>query len=208
MKQDSINRYCNMMEEVKLRTSVIHAFGANTTNAVYKATTIESVYLQFRKILELIAFGSLVANESVYATVYQDYAKEWRAKRLLERLEQVNPGFYPRPIDEVPSKQSRVKIDWVNVASGFLNKDEFIELYEQSSSLIHSPNPFKPPTDYSSAEKRMQEWDEKIRRLLNCHLIHLVGDPNIYLVHMKEADGKVHHYTFGPSSGPPGATAT
>jgi hypothetical protein len=208
MKQDSINRYCNMMEEVKLRTRVIHAFAANTTNAVYKATTIESVYLQFRKILELIAFGSLVANESVYSTVYLDYAKEWRAKRLLERLEQVNPGFYPRPIDEVPSKQSGVKIDWVDVATGFLTKDEFVELYEQSSSLIHSPNPFKPQTDYASAERRMREWDEKIRRLLNCHQIHLVGDPNIYLVHMKEADGKVHHYTFGPSAGPPGAIAT
>ena len=208
MKQDAINRYCHMMEEVKRRTRVIHSFTANATNAVYKATTIESIYLQFRKILELIAFGSLVANESVYSAVYADYAKEWRAKRLLERLEQVNPGFYPRPIEEVPSKRPGAKMDWLDVASGFLTKDEFIELYAQSSALIHSPNPFKPPTDYASAEKRMREWDEKIRRLLNCHQIHLVGDPNIYLVHMKEADGKVHHYIFGLSAGPPGAIVT
>jgi hypothetical protein len=54
--------------------------------ALYKATTIESVYLQFRKILELIALGSLVANKNEFSKVYNDFAKCWNAQYLLKDL--------------------------------------------------------------------------------------------------------------------------
>jgi hypothetical protein len=36
------------------------------THTVYKASTVETVYLQFRKIIELIAMGSIVANKEKF----------------------------------------------------------------------------------------------------------------------------------------------
>src|SRR6266446_9457801 len=91
------NQYCSLMEEIRLRTNVLNAFIEGNATAVYKATNIESTYLQFRKILELVAFGSLVANREAFSVVYTEFARFWNARRLLEDIERVNPGFYPEP---------------------------------------------------------------------------------------------------------------
>ena len=199
MEQDSINRYCAQMEEIKRRTSVVVALLKKETHVVYAATNIEAVYLQFRKILELIAFGSLVANKQVYSAVYSDYASHWRSKQLLKKLSEVNPDFYPQPIKEVPSQKPGIKNDLEHKTTGFLTKEEFVELYDQSSSLIHVPNPFSTPINYELAEKEINNWSGKIKELLNSHIIQLVGDPNFHLIHMKEdRDDRVHHYAFAP----------
>lgn len=87
MQTDDIVKYCNLMEEVKRRMNVINAFGSGASHALYKATTVESVYLQLRKILELIAFGSLVANKQLFSQVYADFSKLWNAKKLLADIE-------------------------------------------------------------------------------------------------------------------------
>src|SRR5437868_15459887 len=93
--QSAADQYCTLMEEVKLRTKVINAFLEGNAGAVYKATNIESIYLQLRKIVELIAFGSLVANREALSQLYTEFSKLWNARRLLEDIERVNPGFYP-----------------------------------------------------------------------------------------------------------------
>ena len=42
---------------------MIEAFLAGQVSAVYLPTTVESVYLQFRKVLELIVMASISAND-------------------------------------------------------------------------------------------------------------------------------------------------
>jgi len=62
MNQNHNEKYCSLLMEVKRRTEVAYAFISQQTHAIYLPTTIESACLQVRKILELIAFGSLVVN--------------------------------------------------------------------------------------------------------------------------------------------------
>ncbi len=57
-----LSKYCELMEEVKRRTDVVKHFLAGPQHALYRATAIECMCLQIRKILELVALGSLVAN--------------------------------------------------------------------------------------------------------------------------------------------------
>ena len=59
---------------------------------------VELVFVQFRKILELIAFGSLTANREVYEKVRADSQNDWNAKRLLDKLARVNSELYPVPL--------------------------------------------------------------------------------------------------------------
>lgn len=207
MQQPDIIKYCNLMEEIKRRTAVIRAFGSGGVTVLYKATTIESVYLQFRKILELIALGSLVANKNEFSKVYCDFAKCWNAQYLLKDIERVNPDFYPRPIVEVPTKQPGLKMEWQEKKDGFLTKDQFLKLYEKCGGIMHAGNPYGSRVDYGYYESNIQGWLDKIVGLLNSHTIRLVKDPNIYLIHMKEdRDDKVHQYVFAPTAGPnPGA---
>ena len=126
------------------------------TAVLYKATTIESAYLQFRKILELIALGSLVANKDEFSKVYNDFAKYWNARHLLKDLERLNPNFYPRPVVEVPSKRAGTKMDLQDKKDGFLTKDEFLKLYEKCGAIMHAGNPYGSQIDYGYYERNIQ----------------------------------------------------
>ena len=64
MQADAVQKYLRALAISKACAAVIDAFTDWIARAVYKATTIESIYLQFRKIVESIALGSLVANKN------------------------------------------------------------------------------------------------------------------------------------------------
>lgn len=192
------------MEEVKKRTSVIDIFLSGSSNALYKATTIESICLQFRKILELIAMGSLVANKKAFCQTYKDFSKCWNADYIFKDIERINPKFYPNPIIEVPSSTPGLKMDWKDKAPAeYLTKEEFIKLYKKCGAIMHSGNPYGSKIDYGYYDKNIPDWRTKIINLLNTHKIHLLNDENIHLIHMQEErDNKVHHYTFAPVAPP------
>jgi len=195
----NINLYCNVMEEIKRRISVVWSFLDGKSSTTYKATTVESTCLQVRKILELIALASVVANKAEFAAQNEKFAKLWNAKMILNDLERLNPQFYPRPIKEVPSVRPGVKNDIQDLTEGFLTKDDFLKVYEKCGAIMHSDNPYGRKTDYWYYDTSIPEWVEKIRVLLNAHAIHLMNDEKLYLVHMQEAkDNKVRAYTFEP----------
>src|SRR5260370_28719120 len=114
MNPEAVRKYCTLMGEIKRRTTVAAALANGMTHVIYKATTIESIYLQYRKMLELIALGSLVANKDVFSKVYQDFAKYWNAELLVKDIERVNPDFYPRPIIQEPSSLPGIKAEWAD----------------------------------------------------------------------------------------------
>ncbi|MGD0137392.1 MAG: hypothetical protein ABSD28_00825 [Tepidisphaeraceae bacterium] len=200
MPEPDIIKYCNLMAEIKHRIAVINAFKSGVASALFKASTIESAYLQFRKILELIALGSLVANKNEFSKVYAEFATCWNAQYLLKDIERVNPDFYPRPIVELPAGKPGVKRDLQDKKDGFLTKAEFLKLYEKCGAIMHAGNPYGSQVDYGYYEGNIQGWFDRIIGLLNSHTIKLVNDPNLYLIHMQEpGDNKVHHYVFAPA---------
>jgi len=67
-KPPDIDLYCGVMEEIKRRSAVVGSFLNGKSSTIYKATSIESACLQVRKILELIALASLVANKTEFAS--------------------------------------------------------------------------------------------------------------------------------------------
>lgn len=193
-----ITRYCDQMELIKKRIEVILFFEQRKGGSLYAASTIESAYLQFRKILELIAMGSLIANKEIYSQEHTNFSRHWNARRILESLERLNPDFYPKPILE--EKGGAKLIDKEN---GFLTRDDFETLYNRYGALMHTDNPYGDQSDYGDYLAQIPKWRELITGLLNNHKIHLLGDPNMYVIHLQEArDNKVHGYTFAPVSTP------
>ncbi len=63
------------MEEVKRRTLVISRLLNKELTTGYRMTDIETIYLQLRKVLELIALGSLVANVDEYSRQEKKFAQ-------------------------------------------------------------------------------------------------------------------------------------
>lgn len=188
------------MEDIKRRIAVVDHLGTPASLVLPPQVRIESIYLQYRKILEQIAFGSLISNRDKFSQVYARFSKYWNAAELLRDLQRVNSDFYPKPKLEEPSPDPKVKGHLVDKTEGYLTKGEFLELYGRSGDILHERNPYAGSSEFEWFLQNAESWRDKIIGLLNMHMIHLVGIPGFYLVHMQAEDGKVHFYTFLPTS--------
>ena len=125
--------------------------------------------------------------------------KYWHAKDLLDEIEAVNPGSYPKPIIQKPSQRPGVKMDWHGRKDDFLTKDRFVTLYDKCGSIMHARNPFAPEPDHHKLDQQGPKWYLWIVNLLNAHLIRLVGDPNVYLIQMGSDSEAPTYAVFVPS---------
>jgi hypothetical protein len=192
-------KYCNLMEEIKLRINVVTYFLSGQGHALYEPSTLESICLQIRKILELVAFGSHVANKEAYTAVFTKISKAWNANDILIELEKVNPDFYPVPIVELPSGVPGVKTRHEKRVGDYLDETEFKEVYGRCGAMAHAANPYGKGIDYGYYARMLPVWRTRIVNLLNAHNIQLLGNPGIYLIHMTEhGDDRVKFYRFQP----------
>ena len=198
--KSAIQLYSDQMFEIKQRMKVIDFYLSENDYAVYKATTTETICLQFRKILELIAFSSLIANKTQYSAVHTNFESHWNAELLLKDLARINPRFYPQPVKEEPSQTLGVKNLLVDITDGYLSKEEFVHVYKRCGGMLHAINPYGSKTGYHYFNKSFSEWREKLILLLNCHLVQLIGQDVFWLIHMHEkGDELVHSYEFAPA---------
>lgn len=191
------DKYLDVLREIKRRTRVIDAFMAGNTHAVFEATNIETVCLQFRKILELIAFSSLIANVKEYSQQYDKFAEHWNARLMLRDLERVNANFYPRPIIQEPASEPGITMRWLARPDDYLTKDRFIGVYEKCGGLMHAENPYASPMDYGYYKQQLVPWRKQIINLLNAHIVALSGDSNLYLFQMGADDKSPTYHPFG-----------
>ena len=109
-------RYAVYMHEIRSRLNLIGTAGAalHSKKPVtgLPATDVELCFLNFRKILELIMYASVLAHEYAGAEISRKIAdKEWNARRIFRYLEQVNPHFFPNPIEKLLTRhESRYAI--------------------------------------------------------------------------------------------------
>jgi len=195
--EPDIQAYTEVMEEIRRRTEVVSALFSGRATVMYKVTQVESMVLQVRMIAELIAFASLAANRQVFEENQRNFKKTWDLAKLMKDIQKLNPGFYPKPVLEVPSKTPGVKNDLVDVTSGFMGRDELVEVHGRCGGLLHARNPYGDPIRCEDFELLIPTWMEKIKKLLNCHVVQLLGNTRLYIVHMKEShDDRVHVHTF------------
>jgi hypothetical protein len=197
MESEDISKYCDCMEEIKRRTHAVHAILSKQYTTPCKATNIEFICLQIRKILELVALASLVANKDEYARHHKKFAEHWRAKAILDSIEKINPRFYPVPGKQVRDPKTGKVTHLDLVKEGFLAQSEFSDVYNSCSEAIHAVNPFGDAVDYRNLEKQIPLWMTKLKTLLNHHQIQLLNEKQMLWVLMQaKTDGKVHAWIF------------
>ena len=189
---DELNvKYRSCMNEIKLRIHVIQGFLTNEWNAHYLISTAECIALQFRKTLELVALGSLVANREEYAKQRASFRKDWNAKKILEVLEGVNPWFYPIPT--TPERLANGDVSGLrekSMSGEYLTKDDYILLLDNCSDLLHATNPYAPTKKtYRQFVDEAPMWASRIVSLLEYHVIHPHNFGGVlYLVEMNGVD--------------------
>lgn len=96
---ECVNKYAAYMEEIKRRTDVVsrlirmHAQGQSMTG--YIETDIDTVYLQLRKIIELVMFSCIVANKSAGLALNKTLRKGYEIQKIKSELQRFNLKFFP-----------------------------------------------------------------------------------------------------------------
>ena len=178
--------YLEHMEELKTRLSMADAILDQAEAQGPNLSHYELMALHLRKLLELIAFSSLVAQKEKYAQTYAKYASHWNAKRLLENLRAINADYYPRPIELLDRNEGDL-VRFEYVQSGYLTVDEFLELYDRASVALHTSNPFAAATEMNFGLS-FSEWRNRIVTLMRLHQIRLVDMSHYWIVMLASAE--------------------
>jgi hypothetical protein len=154
------------------------------------------VFLQLRKVLELVAFASLIANRGKYEIEYKKFSTQWRAQRLLEDLAKIHPDFYPMPISPPETRPNGVK-HITFIADGFLTKEEFPLLYGNCAAMLHMRNPYSQDDPVVRMRYCVKDWVARIQKLVELHMMHLFnGDRLLVSVPI---EGQVHVWAASPT---------
>jgi len=128
--QKTMELYCALMTEIKYR---IDGMNAIAHAGLPVRISYEACYLQLRLICESIAIGCLVVNGDILTSKSSKLAKTWEADRLIYRLSEIHPAFYPEPVE--PDGGNRHKL--AKVSAPVLSKDELIALYRRCGGKLH-----------------------------------------------------------------------
>lgn len=156
-------KYCGYIDQIRQRLTTIQLFtrgNASLSELGREDYDAEFVALQLRKILELIAFSSLIANKKIYSKARKEFATDWNAKKILKYLEKVNPNFYPEPIYLANDNKNGVK-HFEYLKDGYLTKKEFVFLYNKCGKALHALKPFSGSA-VINFEKSIDGWVQKI----------------------------------------------
>jgi len=191
--------YLSILRDIKYRTSVIDRLFSDASGINLELTVLESACLQLRKILEQIAFGSLVSNVNLYSQEYKKFEKFWNAEYLLKDMAKVNPKYFPKPISQDKSDVKGVKSKFnLKHDDTYLNPVEFIKVYKKCGAILHAGNPFGSKVSLEFYKKSIPIWRQKIINLLNAHEVHFVGDKNLYLFQMGANNESPSFQSFEP----------
>lgn len=176
--------YCALMTEIKFRIDGMNAI-ANAGLPV--RISYEACYLQLRFICESIAIGCLVVNGDILTSKSSKLAKTWEADRLINRLSEIHPDFYPEPVQ--PDGGNRHKL--AKVDAPVLSKDELISLYRKCGGKLHRGalkdlnRSFEAP---NLSFVQIQACRNKIVNLLQHHWISVFNSSDKIGVQMGGAD--------------------
>ena len=134
--------YVLCMTKIKQRIAVVRWLKTeDPLGATKSMLTAELVFVQFRKILELIAFSTLTANKEKYSKTHKNYGDHWNAKQMLACVERENVDFYPVPVAQIKTDvKGRGMLP--KRRGGYLTRKDFEMLLDAAGQVLHMRNPF------------------------------------------------------------------
>ena len=196
--------YARRMQDIVRRTTAINQIKQTATGMAWIVVT-ETVYLQLRHTLELIATALLTVNKQAISQLGEPGVRSWHALDILNAIAKVNAEFYPVPTKDGPRDEQGV-IQIVEKKGDFLTREKFVTLYNACGEILHTRNPFaRKPTvrletkdDCKRLLKAANRWQNWIVRLLTHHQFKVKDDDTLYIAHTVGEDPIFHVTEFAP----------
>jgi len=194
--------YRKQMLEIIKRITILKYTIEGTQQFNRDQQKIEFSYLQLRKILELVAFSSIVPNKEKYSKAHNNFFKHYRTIDILDVVEKINPDFYPKPLEINFGEESRhtATSKDANIDGELtpLTKKEFKELYKICSKVIHIPNPYDKNKDTIDLIYDIDTWLRKICSLLDRHMIKFADSSDCWMVIMNAGNNSPMVISMSP----------
>lgn len=173
-----VQEYIDCMNQVKSRLQYIDNI-IDFASGEQSVFALETIALQLRKILEIVAFSSISPCKGLYEQVRlkygcDDYTKDWNAKSILRAMDNVNPDFYPNPfmiLEGVHHQDGQSGRKIVPISDEYLTRKEFDSLYKRLGKYLHADNPWGTDKGILNFRTDVPSYLAKIKRLLNYHLV-------------------------------------
>lgn len=151
--------YRREMLEVKRRFLAIdRILGAKKPRTYNADFDNEFIWLQLRKVVELITFSAIAADEARYAAKRSkdggnnDYRKDGKAGRILEHLQQISPHFLPQPMGPIKVNPDGSK--HIDRGATQATLDRLKIIHETAGENLHAHNPFDHDGEVKHAAAR------------------------------------------------------
>ena len=153
--------YHSQMVEVLDRFKAIdRALGSNELSTSSVNFDDEFMWLQIRKIVELVTFSGITADEERYAalraeaTKNPDYTQDWKVNNILPRLSTITPHYLPIPT--TPAVLMATGLYSYDEIAGLRTVERFKDIYNTAGEYLHVSNPFSPT--------RVAEFQQALRQ--------------------------------------------
>lgn len=120
----------------------------------------EFMWLQLRKVVELVAFSAIAADKGRYVALRlqqdanSDYRNDWRAEKILGHLSNINPKFLPQPFGQINGNADGIKHFEGLASAQQATLDRLVSIHQTAGEYLHAGNPFDPNTEQHEADMR------------------------------------------------------
>ncbi len=169
----SAEQYSQIVSELRDRLLSAQVL-ANEQNLVF----VESTALQIRKILELIAYLSILVNAD---KLNHKERTEYHAAKIVDSLDEKTTIHYPLPSRMVHPKTPDDSP--VLIPRGYenaLSQSEFKETYKSCGKVLHAQHPLKARIDPNEVFQGHKRTLEKLKCLLGSHTIGIKRAADMY----------------------------
>jgi hypothetical protein len=139
--------YRDHMIEVKQRfRSIDRVLGAKKPRTLTAEFDDEFMWLQLRKIVELVAYSAIAADEERYAALRQkqdknaDYRVDGKPAKVLKHLRQISPYFLPKSLGSLVSQPDGTKHFESGPEVAVLER--LLDIHDTAGQHLHAINPF------------------------------------------------------------------
>ncbi|MEO5681470.1 MAG: hypothetical protein ABIQ88_02450 [Chitinophagaceae bacterium] len=171
-------RYLAFMHDICVRLRYIDLYiTKHPPQANFRKIWLESMCLQLRMICENIAMATLVANYKDYNYRKKDIGSFYQPHAIKEMLSYINPNHYPLPF-VVGANFEEKKKRAVEKKDFSLSHDELLQLWVDTSEILHCRNPFKKTPQKMFSEESIIKYCGRIRYFIAMHVVVLKNFEN------------------------------
>lgn len=163
------------------------------TNKEFDLVLLESICLQMRKILELVAMSSLISNKDAFDITSSKIFNQWRGKEIIKEIKSYSNLVFPKISYEYfkfsPNDYINNFTNFKEITTNLIDEDKFCQIYDKCSELLHIKNPYSQSNniqekiDYISMN--IGTWLDYIFNTYSlCKIVPFGNEDTSYVVYM------------------------